>query len=291
MKIKSIINLNKPSISSVKRIVCKINSGEKASLNDTIVIEEPLAIHLIYYKGDTLEKLPLSITMRTPGNDMELVRGFLFTEGIIGASEDVVKMVYNNDQNDPELQNNSIDVYLSKKLAFHKDDLTRHFYTSSSCGVCGKSSIDMVCQQGVYILNKAFCLRGDKVMDLVDKMSNYQPLFSKTGGNHVCYIFDAEGNIHLSKEDVGRHNAMDKLIGHCIEKEKLPLSKYGILLSGRISFELVQKAWLAGISTLIAIGAPSSLAISLADDVGMTLVGFLKKNSFNIYTHPDRIKI
>lgn len=269
--------------------ITRVNEDTTIQMDDAVVIEEPLSINVVYYSGERIFKSSLSITMRTPGNDFDLVRGFLFTEGIIGSTADILKMEASRGTHDAHFQNNTIDVYLSKKVQFAPEELTRHFYTSSSCGVCSKSSVDMVYQQGVYFLSKTLQIDSSALKCILDHQQNRQELFNLTGGNHIAYLFDVQGEIRQSMEDVGRHNALDKLIGHAITSVKLPLKEYGVLVSGRASFELVQKAWLAGIPILCAIGAPSSLAVKLADEVGMTLIGFLKQKGYNIYTHPSRI--
>lgn len=276
-----------PQRKYVSNEIVRVANGKEETVRDDIIIEEPLSINLIYFQGNSLKKVPLSITMRTPGDDFDLVRGFLFTEGIIGTTQDILKMGYEKAKGESAL--NTVDVHLSKAAQIDPTQLTRHFYTSSSCGVCGKTSIEMVRQHGVYFLDTSFKISTAALQGLLVRQNTFQDTFDKTGGNHIAYLFDQDGTILRSQEDVGRHNAMDKLIGQTLTNEALPLGKYGILVSGRLSFELVQKAWLAGIPIVCAIGAPTSLAVSLADDIGMTLVGFLKQKSLNIYTHPNRI--
>jgi len=268
-------------------VIKYVKSGVE-SRRDSIIVEEPLEIKIIT-KGKSYD---LSITMRTPGDDFNLVTGFLFTEGIIHNKEDIAKISFDtNPQIDYEdLKSQSVSVHLHKHVGIDPTQLQRHFYTSSSCGVCGKSSVDMVKQQGLFIIHKnSPKISASILYKLPALLNDKQSLFSATGGNHAAAIFDQSGQLSLLSEDVGRHNAMDKLIGKSITKNLLPLQNYGVIVSGRAGFELVQKAWMAGIGLFVAIGAPSSLAVQLSEDVGMTLVGFLGEGRFNVYTNGQRI--
>ena len=252
--------------------------------NDEVAIEEPLEIKILYgIENEMLQKI-ISVTMRTPGNDAELARGFLFTEGIITNAEDISN-IYQNKGNE-----NVINVDLKSGLAFNLSKMERNFYTTSSCGVCGKSSIEAIrtiCPfpQKTDLLKISL----DVLYTLPGKLKLKQEIFKNTGGIHGCALFDTEGNLLLSREDVGRHNAVEKLVGAAINLSMLPMNQSVLLLSGRASFELIQKAWMTGIKVVAAIGAPSSLAIQLARESGITLVGFLKEKSFNIYSEPGRI--
>lgn len=268
--------------------VIKYAKSEAKTQQDSIIVEEPLEIKLIS-KGKSID---LSVTMRTPGDDFNLVTGFLFTEGIIHRQDDIAKIsfVSNAQEDDEELQSQSVLVHLHKHVDLDMTAIQRHFYSSSSCGVCGKASIDMVKQQGLFLIEKNSPIVSTTTLNsLAGLLHDQQSLFSTTGGNHATALFDSSGHLTSVSEDVGRHNAMDKLIGKSLKENMLPLRHKGVIVSGRAGFELVQKAWMAGIGLFVAIGAPSSLAVQLADDVGMTLVGFLSADRFNVYTHGERV--
>lgn len=282
------IGKNKNMKKTIEYDVIKYAKAEAETHRDSLIVEEPLEIKIISH-GKSLD---LSVTMRTPGDDFNLVTGFLFTEGIIHSKDDIAKISFDtNPQIDYEdLKSQSVSVHLHKHVSIDPTELQRHFYVSSSCGVCGKSSVDMVKQQGLFIINKNSPKMSSSILyTLAELLHDQQSLFSTTGGNHATALLDQSGQLSQISEDVGRHNALDKLIGKSIAENLLPLKDYGVIVSGRAGFELVQKAWIAGIGLFVAIGAPSSLAVQLADDVGMTLVGFLSGDRFNVYTHPERI--
>ncbi len=258
--------------------------------DDVVATEEPLEIRLAWTRPDGRRaQKSISITMRTPGNDGELAAGFLLTEGIV-ASADQVDAI---GPCGPPAANGLINVVRVDLAADVEVDLARlerHFYTSSSCGVCGKASLEAVAIQGRHDLHEvALKVRPDVLGELPEKLRARQSVFDRTGGLHASGLFDARGRIDAIREDVGRHNALDKLIGQALLRDELPLGDYGVVVSGRASFELMQKAMMAGISMLAAVGAPSSLAVELAEEFGMTLVGFLKPNRFNVYSRADRI--
>jgi len=285
---------------------------------DFVVVEEPLEIKLVM--GQTLvvesqadalatsgaetetksnaelpatspiEK-PLSITMRTPGNDINLAVGFLFSEGIIKSQQDLEYIKPGNDPN-----GNVIIAKLQPHVSVDLVKLERHFYTTSSCGVCGKTSMEAVEQQcNIELPKTQWKIEPNILYTLPDILRAQQSNFDQTGGIHGCALFDLGGKLIHTSEDVGRHNALDKLIGHFVMSNpdavnQIPLCNHILLLSGRISFELVQKAAMAGIRMIAAVGAPSSLAIDLAEDMGITLVGFLRGERCNIYTHSQRVE-
>jgi len=250
-----------------------------------------LEINLVYNAEGKQEQLQLAVTMRTPGDDINLVRGFLLTEGIIHKASDVSKISYNTSNKERIIQEQSITAYLHQHVQIDPQKLQRHFYASSSCGVCGKSSVELVVQQSMYhILPESPKWHKDKLLNISQEAAKILPLYQQSGGNHGVILFDQDSIIHSSAEDVGRHNAMDKILGKMLHQNLLPLQSFGVLLSGRVSFELVQKAWMAGIPFIAAVGAPSSLALQLAEETGITIVGFLKDDSFNVYTHPERIQ-
>lgn len=260
-----------------------VNAFTKKESEDLLAVEEPLEIRLIYGPQKTLKNL--SVTMRTPGNDEDLATGFLFTEGIIRSLADIVA-IYNNGS-----ANQTITVELDPKLEFDPLKMERHFYTSSSCGVCGKSSIEAVrtitsFQPGT---GNNLAVDAGKLTSLPESLRKQQDVFQSTGGLHASALFDSNYNLLELREDVGRHNALDKLIGSCLKSGRMPLDKYILLLSGRASFELVQKAAMAGLQVICAVGAPSSLAVELSKNCGITLVGFLRDGRFNIYAGAERI--
>ncbi|MBP2831015.1 formate dehydrogenase accessory sulfurtransferase FdhD [Aquimarina sp. U1-2] len=252
--------------------------------NDLITVEEPLEIQLIFNDGLQLSRKKIAVTMRTPGNDFELALGFLFTEGII---EDVtqVKAIQYCQQVEPEYLGNVITVIVKEEVTVNIDTLTRNFFTSSSCGVCGKASIESVnTVSGSPFFQKVdTVLSQSQLFHLTEKLRKEQTIFKYTGSIHAAGLFDFEGNLLLINEDVGRHNAVDKLIGSALQQKLLPAKERIIVVSGRAGFELVQKSVMAGIPVMGAVGAPSNLAIKLAKKVNMALIGFIKKESYNMY--------
>jgi FdhD protein len=264
----------------------KVSVNELLDVDDELVVEEPLEINVRYESiGIPVQKC-ISITMRTPGNDEELGVGFLFTEGIIQKREEVseVSAIPSAD--------NKVLITLSKNKQPLLQNAERNFYTTSSCGVCGKSGIDAIRTASLY-KNDAdeICLQASLFYRLDDVLRKQQAVFESTGGLHASALFDLYGNFMMLREDVGRHNALDKVIGAAFLNDQLPLSNAILLLSGRASFELVQKAAMAGIKIIAAIGAPSSLAVQLAEETGITLIGFLRNQRFNIYSGGHRIRL
>jgi FdhD protein len=268
----------------------RVDGGETGPVTDAVATEEPLEIRLAYSRSDGKRtQQSISVTMRTPGNDDELAAGFLFTEGIIRGRADFESIAPCG----PPAPNgliNVVRVELGKDVAVDLDRLERHFYTSSSCGVCGKSSLDAVAVQGHYEPGKSkMAVSVDVLESLPELLRKQQAVFDQTGGLHASGLFNSTGDLLAVREDVGRHNALDKLIGQSLLRDELPLSDFGIVVSGRASFELMQKAMMAGVPILAAVGPPSSLAIELAEEFGMTLVGFLKRDRFNIYAGAQRV--
>jgi FdhD protein len=244
---------------------------------DVVSVEEPLEIRLL----QGIETRPISVTMRTPGHDAELAVGFLLTEGIIKQKEDVLDISH--------LDANIVVIELNASVKVNPAALSRNFYTTSSCGVCGKSSIEAI--QVHHTINATQGKISSTVLTGLPGVARQsQAGFEQTGGSHASSLFTLTGNLLLTREDVGRHNALDKVIGHCL-MQGIAMGDCILLVSGRASFELVQKAAVAGIPIVAAIGAPSSLAVELAQQAGITLVGFLKDQRFNIYSHPNRISI
>jgi FdhD protein len=227
--------------------------------------------------------------MRTPGHDIDLAIGFLLTEGIIARDEDVFTAQLCAGDNEPNTYN-VVDVALSAHVPAPQVDPTRNFYTTSSCGVCGKASIDAVRTKSAYdVAADATTVDAKTLAKLPDALRDAQRTFAATGGLHAAGLFTPAGDLVVAREDVGRHNAVDKVIGWAVREGRLPLAGHILLVSGRASFELTQKASMAGIPVLAAVSAPSTLAADLADEAGMTLVGFLRGSTMNVYTRPDRV--
>lgn len=272
--------------SSLHACIIKVNDGGVHHVNDMLAAEEPLEIRIGF--GDTEQRIQksISVTMRTPGNDFELATGFLFTEGIIKSAAEIISIKHCNGLNE-----NVVRVELKEGVAVEMNKLERNFYTTSSCGVCGKSSIEAVktvCRLPQPI-DDTLTFSSEVIYSLPGTLRSRQDVFDFTGGLHGCGLFDNAGNLLLTREDVGRHNALDKLIGASLNKSMFPLHKYLLLLSGRASFELIQKAWMAGIKIIAAVGAPSSLAVQMSEECGITLIGFLRNKTFNIYSGTHRI--
>ena len=266
-----------------------VEEGITQTYVDTVAVEEPLEITLALGPVDNRSYHNLAVTMRTPGNDKALALGFLFSEGIIAKPEDV-SAISRLPQKKDHTAENTILVELHPELKIDLDRLNRHFYTSSSCGVCGKTSIEMV-QSTVYHFPRPGFPKVDTAIlyDLPKRLRKAQSVFNATGSLHAAGLFDKNGELLIIQEDVGRHNALDKVLGTAFQQNTIPLKQHLLLLSGRISFELVQKALMAGIPFIAAVGAPSSLAIAMADTYNATLVGFLRNNKFNVYCGKERI--
>lgn len=266
-------------MSNAEYKILKIIDDNISELNDIAAIEEPLEISIV----NETEKKIISITMRTPGNDEELAVGFLFTEGII--------------KDDDSIQSfskglNAVTVHLRENVQLNLNSSERNFYMTSSCGVCGKSSIDSVRTNSQYKIDGGKnIVAKETILSLPEILRKHQSIFDTTGGLHASGLFDFHGSFIALKEDVGRHNALDKLAGYALQSKLVPLSNNILLLSGRASFELIQKALMLGIPVVCAVGAPSSLAIDLAKENNITLIGFLRDNRFNIYTYPERIEL
>nr|WP_294871626.1 formate dehydrogenase accessory sulfurtransferase FdhD [uncultured Pedobacter sp.] len=278
---------------SIKQIlVRKVKGLISSPLSDLLSIEEPLEIRIAYGPQSERIQKNISVTMRTPGNDLELAVGFLFTEGIISSYQDVTD-AYHLDMKCSSQKQNIVQVELAENFMPQLQQSDRNFYTTSSCGVCGKGSIESI--RTVSPFNNQdkpqLNLSTDILYKLSGKLSAAQSGFAATGGIHASGLFTVKGDLVLLREDVGRHNALDKLIGRALINDDLPLDQHILLLSGRASFELIQKAAMAGIAIVAAIGAPSSLAVELAAEFDITLLGFLKEDRFNIYNLSSRILI
>ena len=253
---------------------------------DAVAAEEPLEIRVVVETEGQRRRHNVAVTMRTPGNDFELVAGFLRGEGLLNKRDDIWRIEF-CDASPSQAPNNVVEVHLRPGVHFDVDQLTRHVFTSSSCGVCGRA-VRISCPQ---VPVGDFRFGPEPLVQLPVSLREAQPVFSQTGGLHAAGLFDGTGRLLELREDVGRHNAVDKVVGALLLDGRLPASDRILLVSGRASFELVQKAALAGIPVLAAVGAPSSLAVELAREMGMTLVGFLRDGRFNVYSGADRIEI
>jgi FdhD protein len=251
---------------------------------ETLAVEEPLELRL--------NGAAITVTLRTPGSDVELAQGFLLTEGVIGHRDDIARVEYCRGADEDGVNTyNVLDVTLAAGVPMPEVDVTRNFYTTSSCGVCGKGSIDAVRTVSRHSPgDDPAVVAAETLSAMPDQLRTAQRVFASTGGLHGAALFDAEGTMLVVREDIGRHNAVDKVIGWAVEHERIPLAGTVLLVSGRASFELTQKAVMAGIPVLAAVSAPSSLAVDLASQAGLTLVAFLRGESMNVYTRPDRVK-
>ena len=267
-------------------LIQKINDGIVSEAADKVAVEEPLKIMLEYSSATGRMQKNIAVTMRTPGNDAELAAGFLFTEGVI-KNKAAVKEI-----KQPSIDKNAVLVILNEDIQPMLSSISRNFYSTSSCGICGKASIDSIKTISQFIESKDnFRIDVTVLYNLQTQLKKEQTVFEETGGIHACALFDSDGNFIMLKEDIGRHNALDKIIGKAFLNNQLPLNNKLLLLSGRASFELVQKAAMAGIRIIAAVGAPSSLAVDMAKETGITLIGFLKADRFNIYSGEQRIKL
>lgn len=267
--------------------VVRVESGDSRERSeDLVAVEEPLEVRLGSKSGGKASHRAVSITMRTPGSDFELAAGFLFTEGILTHPSQIASIRHCGTGSGAR---NTIRVDLTDGVDVELGRLERNFYTTSSCGVCGKASIDALSTGARPVEPKPFSVLPETVNGLPEKLLRSQSVFEMTGGLHAAGLFSADGSLRDLKEDVGRHNAVDKLIGRRFLDGRLPASDEVLVLSGRASFELLQKAVMAGIPVVCAVGAPSSLAVKVAEEFGVTLLGFVRHSRFNIYSNPQRI--
>jgi FdhD protein len=282
---------------TARRAAQHLTADDAISRPETLAVEEPLEIRV--------NGAPVTVTMRTPGSDIELAQGFLLTEGVIAHRDDVVSVRYcraaataaaipeSLRSSPPESANtyNVLDVALAAGVPVPDVDVTRNFYTTSSCGVCGKASLEAVRLSSRYCPgDEPAQVAADTLSAMPGQLRSAQKVFASTGGLHGAALFDVDGTMLVVREDIGRHNAVDKVIGWALENGRIPLSASVLLVSGRASFELTQKAVMAGIPVLAAVSAPSSLAVDLASQSGVTLVAFLRGESMNVYTRADRVK-
>jgi len=289
----------RPETAIFETAIRHIEPGLEEDRVDALAVEEPLEIRLGFYLNGRVEHKAISITMRTPGDDAELAAGFLFTEGILRHPDQIEQIRHcglkigkdgGAASRDSALNSNTIRVDLTAGVEIDLKRLERHFYTSSSCGICGKSSIEALHTGARQIADPEHPKIGvDLIYQMPAALRASQSAFDKTGGLHASAHFNENGSLEILREDVGRHNALDKVIGARFLKNELPLSTSVLMVSGRASFELVQKALMAGIPVLAAVGAPSSLAVELAREFGMTLIGFVRDHRFNVYCGGARV--
>jgi FdhD protein len=271
--------------------IVRVTADGASAAVDTLAVEEPLEIRLAFGPVASRSRQTVSLTMRTPGSDRELAAGFLFTEGIIESRDEILELRSQGSRRGPANRHNVVRVDLRPGVDPDLGRLQRHFYTTSSCGVCGKTSLEALeVTTGLPPISDELKVDAEVLLRLPDLLRSQQELFGRTGGLHASALFTPDGRLLCIHEDVGRHNALDKLIGAQLLEGNLPLSNHVILLSGRASFELLQKAFVAGAPLVAAVGAPSSLAVELAQRFGITLVGWLRSGRFSIYSHPERIR-
>ena len=272
--------------SSLATRITRITGASVEAQDDLLAVEEPLEIRLGFeHDGDRISE-SVSITMRTPGHDAELAAGFLLTESVVDKAEDIA---FIKPCATPSEADNVVRVELEAGVDVDLDGLKRHFYTTSSCGVCGKASLDALRMAGAKPPASGFTIGRDALRALPGRLRAAQTTFDETGGLHAAAAFDETGKLVVIREDIGRHNAVDKVVGALLSDGRLPATELGLIVSGRASFELMQKALMAGMPMLAAVSAPSSLAVALAHEFGLTLVGFLRGENFNIYAGGERI--
>lgn len=257
--------------------VTEWSDGNARQHQDRLAAEEPLEIRV--------DSKPLTVTMRTPGNDDELAAGFLFTEGLIESPGQIAQI--RSIQPDGAPHGNTISIDIADR-SFDPADLQRNFFAASSCGICGKASIDSIRLRGLTPPNALFRISPELLCELPVRLRDHQQVFGQTGGLHAAALFDEQGKLMIVREDIGRHNAVDKVVGWALMKGLLPLANCSMLVSGRGGFEIVQKALAAGVPLLASVSAPSSLAVRLAREMSLTLIGFLRERRFVVYSSPER---
>ncbi len=280
---RGIVKLKGVSRITQRRSVVHLDGDVAVSRFDTLAAEEPLEIRV--------SAAPVAVTMRTPGDDFDLVAGFAFTEGLIVEPDHLSGLRYCAGADaDGRNTYNVIDIVLADGASAIEPSVSRNFYTTSSCGVCGKASIDAIRVRSKFDLHADDVVVSPRVLAMLpEKLRSAQKVFERTGGLHAAGLFNPDAELLALREDVGRHNAVDKVVGWALREKRLPLSGTILMVSGRASFELVQKAYVAGIPMLAAVSAPTTLAAEFAESVGMTLVGFLRGSSMNVYTGASRI--
>lgn len=270
-----------PSRSVDVTLVSEWNDGHPRPFQDSLVGEEPLEIRV---GGE-----PLSVTMRTPGSDLELAAGFLYTEGLIQRREQILSLGAAETGVESGARGNVVEVQLDPEISLELGRTRRNFFSSSSCGICGKASIEAVRLRSLQAPNADFRVSAATLYSLPDLLRGSQAIFGRTGGLHAAALFGASGEMMVAREDVGRHNAVDKAIGWALRENRVPLRDSILLVSGRGGFEIIQKAIVAGVPVVASVSAPSSLAVRLARELQLTLVGFLRDKRFVVYAGEERI--
>ena len=293
------MNAADPNRSCKEVDVERFDGAEPIGIQEMLAIEEPLEIRIVYGAAGARRTKPISVTMRTPGNDAELAAGFLFTEGVIRDAGEIESVRTSESETAISADGvilgrgeapNGVTVELARGIEVATASLERNFYTTSSCGVCGKASLLALRAVCPPRSENAFTIDPERLHRLPDRLRSAQGVFQRTGGLHAAALFDGEGTLESIREDVGRHNAVDKLLGAALLADRIPLRDRLLLLSGRASFELMQKAAMGGIPMVAAVGAPSSLAVAIAREFDITLVGFLRENHFNLYHGAPRVQ-
>ncbi len=271
--------------SKTKTTVWVVENGKVRSQSDQLATEEPLEIRLVS------PQKTIAVTMRTPGADFELAAGFLYGEGVVKNREDIARISYCVDPEvDGEQRFNIVNVALREGLSVDLQPLERHFFTTSACGVCGKASLEALRLRGCPVIPEGTEVPVEVIYSLPEQLRKAQRVFSSTGGLHAAALFDLQGQLLSVQEDVGRHNALDKLVGSAVLSNHLPFNNHIVMVSGRSSFEILQKCLAAGVPIICAVSAPSSLAVALAREFGITLVGFLRGERFNVYAGRERLR-
>ena len=277
--------MKKPPGSKTKASIWVVENSAVRGARDQLAVEEPLEIRLV------APQQTVAVTMRTPGADFDLTAGFLYSEGVVSDRKDIYRMSYCVDPNvDGDQRYNIINVALKEGLRPDLQPLERHFFTTSACGVCGKASIEALQLRGCPVIPDGMQVPAQVIYSLPEQLRSAQGIFTATGGLHAAALFDAQGQLLSLREDVGRHNALDKLVGSALLALGLPLSDRIVMVSGRSSFEILQKCITAGVPIVCAVSAPSSLAVALAKEFGITLIGFLRGQRFNVYSGFERIR-
>lgn len=276
----------KPPGSKTKATVWVVEKSKVRSRSDQLATEEPLEIRLVS------PQKTVAVTMRTPGADFELAAGFLYSEGVISSRDDICRISYCVEPDvDGEQRYNIVNVELRDGLSVDLQPLERHFFTTSACGVCGKASLEALRSRSYPVIPEGQEVTAEVIYSLSEQLRSAQRVFSTTGGLHAAGLFNLQGQLLWVREDVGRHNALDKLVGAAVLSDELPLNNHIVMVSGRSSFEILQKCLAAGVPVVCAVSAPSSLAVTLAQEFGITLIGFLRGEQFNIYNGKERVRL
>jgi FdhD protein len=281
--------MSQPAQSEKKFRIIHVTPAERDERDDQLAVEEPMEVRIVFGPAERRTGRSLSITMRTPDHDFELAAGFLVTEGIIQSPKQIKGFEFCGEIAEGRTTANIVRVELETTVNVQMQNLQRNFYTTSSCGICGKGSLEAIRSSGTEPVRSSLTIAYDTIYQLPNRLKLAQSIFQHTGGIHAAGLFDRSGQLLIQREDVGRHNALDKLIGNQFLQGCLPLTERVLVVSGRTSFELVQKAATAQFPIMVSVGAPSSLAVELASEFGITLIGFASQHRFNVYANPSRL--